>query len=116
MWAKARSKVEASVARCLRTPPYGATRKDFVSVKLPLTRQPQPELQHYRWQLLERPDNGGTMPGKSPPFTPSSILFRPRPSPCPKAARQAPAIRGSGGGAGYCPRVRKAYCDERLSP
>jgi hypothetical protein len=25
-----------------------------------------------------RPDNGGTMPGKSTPFTPSSILFRPR--------------------------------------
>src|SRR5262249_20921195 len=25
-----------------------------------------------------RPDNGGTMPSKSAPFTPSSILFRPR--------------------------------------
>src|SRR5690349_14417660 len=25
-----------------------------------------------------RPDNGGTMPSKSTPFTPSSILFRPR--------------------------------------
>ena len=29
-------------------------------------------------QLLQWPDNGGTMPSKSTPFTPSSILFRPR--------------------------------------
>jgi hypothetical protein len=27
---------------------------------------------------MDRPDNGGTMPSKSTPFTPSSILFRPR--------------------------------------
>ena len=27
---------------------------------------------------MNRPDNGGTMPSKSTPFTPSSILFRPR--------------------------------------
>jgi hypothetical protein len=27
---------------------------------------------------IDRPDNGGTMPGKSTAFTPSSILFRPR--------------------------------------
>src|SRR4029077_5697224 len=38
------------------------------------------------------------MPGKSTPFTPSSILFRPR----------------DGGVAGYCPRVRKVYYDARL--
>jgi hypothetical protein len=27
---------------------------------------------------LQWPDNGGTIPSKSTPFTPSSILFRPR--------------------------------------
>jgi hypothetical protein len=27
---------------------------------------------------MDWPDNGGTMPSKSTPFTPSSILFRPR--------------------------------------
>ncbi len=41
------------------------------------------------------------MPGKSPPFTPSSILFRPRRNPAPHKAGL-----GFGGGAGYRPRVR----------
>jgi len=53
------------------------------------------------------PDIGGTMPSKSTPFTPSSILFRPRRNLC---------SPGFGGGAGYCPRVRWVYCDGRLSP
>src|ERR1700675_1185127 len=48
---------------------------------------------------MKRPDNGGTIPSKSTPFTPSSILFRPR-----------------GGVAGYRPRVRKVYYDGHLSP
>jgi len=55
------------------------------------------------------------MPSKSTPFTPSSILFRPRRSPASCAPVGGPAL-GSGGGAGYCPRVRKVYYDGHLSP
>ena len=47
-----------------------------------VTQPEQPE-QSCRWQLLQWPDNGGTMPSKSSSFTPSSILFRPRRSPLP---------------------------------
>jgi hypothetical protein len=50
------------------------------------------------------------MPSKSTSFTPSSILVRPRPKP----ARSR--ILALGGGAGYCPRVRKVYYDGHLSP
>ena len=52
-------------------------------------------------------DNGGTSPSENTPFTPSSILFRPR---------APPNERVNGGGAGYCPRVRKVYYDGSLSP
>jgi len=51
------------------------------------------------------------MPSKSQPFTPSSILFRPRRNPAALGW-----ILGLGGGAGYCPRVRKVYCGYHLSP
>jgi hypothetical protein len=71
-------KVEASVARCLRTPPDAAKTSGLQDRSFkPLTRPEQPE-HSCRWQLLLWPDNGGTIPSKSPPFTPSSILFRPR--------------------------------------
>src|SRR5262245_41239405 len=90
--------LEASVARCLRTPPGAAKRQDFkIGLSSCLTQPEQPE-HSCRWQLLLRPDNGGTMPSKSAPFTPSSILFRPRQS--------SGTALGFGGGAGYCPRVR----------
>src|SRR3989304_7390543 len=56
---------------------------------------------------MEWSDNDGTITGKSAPFTPSSILFRPR---------RTPFSPGLGGAAGYCPRVRKAYYDGHLSP
>src|SRR5258705_9761726 len=46
----------------------------------PLTRPEQPE-HSCRLQLVLWPDNGGTMPSKSSPFTPSSILVRPRQNP-----------------------------------
>src|SRR5215211_2907132 len=46
----------------------------------PLTRPPQPEHSCHS-QLLHWPDDGGTIPSKETPFTPSSILFRPRRSP-----------------------------------
>src|SRR5580692_4284940 len=91
-----------------------------------VTQPEQPE-HSCHWQLWIWPDNAGTIPGKSAPFTPSSILFRPRkqgsgvgdqdqeeisrlmPDPC-------FLTPGSGGVAGYRPRVRKVYYDARLSP
>jgi len=70
--------VEASVARCLRTPPEAAKTSGLqFGIPNRITRPGQPE-HSCRWQLWMRPDNGGTMPSKSTPFTPSSILFRPR--------------------------------------
>ena len=45
---------------------------------------------------------------KDHPLSPPSNLFRPRRSP--------PKMKGSGGGAGYRPRVRKTYSDVHLSP
>src|SRR5579862_4036268 len=68
---------------------------------------------------MDWPDNGGTMPSKSTPFTPSSILVRPRPKPArpsrgPDLAPEPDLALG--GGAGYCPRVRKVYYDGHLSP
>src|ERR1043165_3076254 len=56
---------------------------------------------------MEWPDNDGTITGESTLFTPSSILVRPRRNPFPP---------GLGGAAGYCPRVRKVYCNGHLSP
>ena len=52
------------------------------------------------------------MPSKSTPFTPSSILVRPRPN----STGLRAADLALGGGAGYCPRVRKVYYDGHLSP
>src|ERR1700736_5501986 len=103
----AKSKVGASVARCPRTPPDAAKTPGLqIGLSNRVTRPEQPE-HSCRLQLLPWPDNGGTMPSKSAPFTPSSILFRPRPN---------PAVPGLGGGAGYRPRVRRVYCDGHLSP
>jgi len=69
--------VGASVARCPRTPPDAAKTSGLQDRYFkPLTRPEQPE-HSCRLQLLQWPDNGGTMPSKSTPFTPSSILFRP---------------------------------------
>src|SRR6202011_1862397 len=74
----AKSKVGASVARCPRTPPDAAKTPGLqIGLSNRVTRPEQPE-HSCRLQLLPWPDNGGTMPSKSSPFTPSSILFRPR--------------------------------------
>ncbi len=47
-------------------------------------------LQSYRLQLQFKPDNGGTMPSKKAPFTPSSILFRPHQNQVIQALVEAP--------------------------
>ena len=63
-----------------------------------------------------RPDNGGTMPGKSKPFTPLVDPISP-PSQAASSARmhsghpKRQQEAACGGGAGYRPRVRKAYSD-----
>ena len=100
---------------CCQVPPNPAcrslTRQDFKCGLSNCVTQPEQPEQSCRWQLLQEPDNGGTIPGKDTPFTPSSILFRPRRSP-PGVAVET----GFGGGAGYCPRVRMVYCDGGLFP
>jgi len=65
------------------------------------------------------------MPGKSTPFTPSSILFRPR-NRNQRSVIDNQIVRSDywllitdswiGGVAGYCPRVRMVYYDGHLSP
>ena len=57
-----------------------------------------------------RPDDGGTMPGKRSSFTPPVEPISPPPKPA-AAAPIAPSVTGLGGGAGYRPRVRRAYFD-----
>ena len=104
--------VEASVARCLRTPPAAAKRQDFdFGISSRVTQPEQPE-HSCRLQLSFWPDNGGTMPSERTPFTPSSILFRPHQMPLPVTLPSA----ALGGGAGYRPRVRMVYYDSHLSP
>jgi hypothetical protein len=73
-----RMKVEASVARCLRTPPAGAYPVRTLSIGI------TNRLRGLRYRSIVVVGNyglvhhGGTIPGKSTFFTPSSILFRPR--------------------------------------
>ena len=80
-------KVQASVARCLRTPPRPAKAEglDF-GLSHCITQREQPE-HSCHLQLYDWPDNGGTIPSKSPSFTPSSILFHPQ--------QARPRMRGS---------------------
>lgn len=92
--------VQASVARCLRTPPYAAKRKDLVSA----TRTAYAARAIAGARLLLATVHFGPITvvphrDKANPFRRSSILFRPH----------DPPTRGSGGAAGYRPRVRSDY-------
>ena len=75
---ESKMKVEASVARCLRTPPDGAYPARTLSIGI------TNRLRGLRYRSIVVVGNyglvhhGGTIPGKSTSFTPSSILFRPR--------------------------------------
>src|SRR6056297_764918 len=93
-------KVQASVARCLRTPPYLARGKGVkVSVLLPLRRQLRPE-HDCRWQLCFcEPITVVSHRDKATPLHVRRSCFGP-------VSRQR---RVSGGAAGYRPRVRSAY-------
>src|SRR3982751_75875 len=76
--ARSGNEVEASVARCLRTPPAGAYPVRTLSIGI------ANRLRGLRYRSIVVVGNyglvhhGGTIPGKSTSFTPSSILFRPR--------------------------------------
>ena len=91
-------KVEASVARCLRTPPAGAYPVRTLSIGI------TNRLRGLRNRSIVVVGNYGlaryvgAISGKSTSFTPSSILFRPR--------RNSRFVMSLGGAAGYCPRVR----------
>src|SRR3954454_2384588 len=114
--ARSGNEVEASVARCLRTPPAGAYPVRTLSIGI------TNRLRGLRYRSIVVVGNyglvhhGGTIPGKSTFFTPSSILFRPRRCSLPvrpfggtdPALFETGASQASctGGAAGYCPRVR----------
>jgi hypothetical protein len=93
-------KVQASVARCLRTPPYAAKRK---GLSFDLRTALSGESDRSTVVICNCTictDNGGGSPKQSYIFTRSSILFRPH----------LPSNEGGFGGvAGYRPRVRSAY-------
>src|SRR6056297_2377554 len=95
-------KVQASVARCLRTPPYLARGKGFkVSVLLPLRRQLRPE-HDCRWQLCFcEPITVVSHRDKATPLHVRRSCFGP-------VSRQRRVL---GGAAGYRPRVRSAYSE-----
>ena len=94
-------KVQASVARCLRTPPYAARRKGLVSA----TRAAYAARAIAGARLSFATVRFGPITvvphrDKANLFRRSSILFRPR----------TPETNGwNGGAAGYRPRVRAAY-------
>ncbi len=71
-------KVEASVARCLRTPPENANLQEF-SVRLSNCLRSETCLRIVVvCNYYNGPITVGTMPSENAVFTPSSILFRPR--------------------------------------
>src|SRR5262249_26916178 len=56
-------------------------------------------------------DDGGPMPGKRSSFTLPVDPISPPPKLATAAPSFAPSVTGFGGGAGYRPRVRRAYFD-----
>src|SRR5439155_21355715 len=98
--------MQASVARCLRTPPQPAKAKDLdFGLSRCIKQREQPE-HSCRWQLYIGPVTTLPSRAKAHPLRPSSILFHPH-------GRDLP---DPGGGAGDCPRVRRVYHDDHLSP
>src|ERR1044072_6759921 len=111
-------KVEASVARCLRTPPAAAYPVRTLSIGI------TNRLRGLRYRSIVVVGNYGlaryvgAISGKSTSFTPSSILFRPpQQLTCrfrSSRFRSKPLLGlwtqcVDGGAAGYCPRVRQVY-------
>src|SRR3974390_1901797 len=111
---RARTKVEASVARCLRTPPSGANPLGLqIGLSDCLRSQSNRSI-----VVVGNYEFGPITPvpcrAKVCPLCPRRSYFAPA-GVAPRAAE--PRISSdTGGGAGYCPRVRWVYCDIRLSP
>src|SRR3974390_931481 len=120
---RARTKVEASVARCLRTPPSGAnplglqiglsdclrsqSNRSIVVVGNyefgPITPEP------CRAKVCPlRPRRSYFAPAGAAPQSNLTVGISP-------AAAEPRTSSDTGGGAGYCPRVRWVYYDIRLS-
>ena len=100
-------KVQASVARCLRTPPYAARRKGL-SFGLATAYAATATGARLSFAIvLFSPVTVADSRDKANPFRRSSILFRP-PEPEHILKRRTPQWC-FGGAAGYRPRVRSAY-------
>ena len=65
---KWRIEVQASVARCLRTPPYAAKRKDLIFDRSNCLRSQSHRSTVVIGNCTLRTDNGGTSPGQSKPL------------------------------------------------
>src|ERR1700694_681146 len=114
--------VGASVARCPRTPPDAAKTPGLqIGISNRITRLEQPE-HSCRLQLWIGPITAVPCRAKARPLRPRRSYFAPVSG---GISSQAPSARtfrdltpgacscppGIGGGAGYCPRVRKVYYD-----
>src|SRR6476620_9207783 len=99
MGFRRKMKVEASVARCLRTPPAGAYPVRTLSIGI------TNRLRGLRYRSIVVVGNYGlaryvgAISGKSTSFTPSSILFRPPQNPLHYPPPHAG--EGKGGGLGW---------------
>jgi len=78
-----------------------------------VTQPEQPE-QSCRWQLLHSPITAEQYREKVRPLRPRRSYFAPAEAHW--SVGQARRTMSFGGGAGYRPRVRMVYCDDRLFP
>ncbi len=92
-------KMQVSVARYLRTPPYAARRKDLSFGLVTAYAATATGARLSFAIVLVSPITVADSRDKANPFRRSSILFRPH----------DPQTRDIGGAAGYRPRVRSAY-------
>ena len=91
--------MQASVARCLRTPPYAARRKGLSFGLVTAYAATATGARLSFAIVLVGPITVVPRRDKATPFRRSSILFRPH----------DPQMKEFGGAAGYRPRVRSAY-------
>ena len=92
-------RMQASVARCLRTPPYAARRKDLDFGLVTAYAATATGARLSLAIVLFSPVTVADSRDKANTFRRSSILFRPH----------VPPTRVFGGAAGYRPRVRSVY-------
>ena len=108
------AEVGASVARCPRTPPDAAKTPGLqIGISNRITRLEQPE-HSCRLQLWIGPITAEPCRAKARPLRPRRSYFAPAQSQLDQYDLTCDLALG--GGAGYCPRVRKVYYDGHLSP